>query len=308
MTGDESFDVAHSVLDRSVNFTTSAPLADMGDYPGMVETRFVQREDDYFIVYLSAQTGCNKGCRMCHLTQTAQTAFIDVTPDALLAQADTILSHYDERIAGGGVSADRVHFNFMARGEPLASQVLLTNGDMIVAELETRAQSRRLRSSVKVSTIMPAEMADRELVEVFRYTKPDIYYSLYSTNHAFRRRWLPRALPVEASLMKLANWQQETSLVPRLHWAFIAGENDSESDVAAVLDAVAAAGLVVRVNVVRYNPPGERFGVEPADEVVDARAAQMLAAPQVLSVRVVPRVGFDVKASCGMFVGGREVR
>ena len=52
-----------SQQDQSVNFVWH-------ESEGQIEARYVRRRNDRFIVYLSVQTGCGLGCRMCHLTQT----------------------------------------------------------------------------------------------------------------------------------------------------------------------------------------------------------------------------------------------
>lgn len=55
-----------SQLDSSVNFVETQLV-------GFLESRYVRREPRYFVAYLSSQTGCNRGCGMCHLTVTGQT-------------------------------------------------------------------------------------------------------------------------------------------------------------------------------------------------------------------------------------------
>src|SRR2546421_8024445 len=70
----------------------------------------------------------------------------------------------------------------------------------------------------------------------------------------FRRRWLPKALPADAALDRLASWQRNTHKIVTLHHAYIAGENDAEGDVHAICDAIEERRLMVHVNVVRYNP------------------------------------------------------
>jgi adenine C2-methylase RlmN of 23S rRNA A2503 and tRNA A37 len=152
-----------------------------------------------------------------------------------------------------------------------------------------------------VSTILPAEHGNRPLDDVFRRYHPEIYYSLYSMSPAFRRRWLPKAQPAELALDRLAAWQRATYKLVKIHYAFIAGENDSERDVHAVCDALESRELYAHINIVRYNPPSPAHGDEPPDDVLERNAAIFRTRLAKARVRVIPRVGFDVQASCGMF-------
>jgi adenine C2-methylase RlmN of 23S rRNA A2503 and tRNA A37 len=279
-----------SSQDASVNWDRPADV-------GRIEARYVRRCPDYVVVYLSSQTGCNQGCRMCHLTATGQTRLRDLTREEILEQADTVLDHYRRQ-----APARAVHFNFMARGEPLASSVLLEQADELLGELARRAVDLRLRPRYLVSTIFPRELGDRLLEDVFLIYHPEIYYSLYSMSEAFRRRWLPKALPVDDALDRLASWQRSTYKICKIHYAFIAGENDSEADVHAICDALERRRLMVHVNIVRYNPHDpRRHGVEPPEEVIQRNARIYQSRLPHARVRVIPRVGYDVAASCGMF-------
>ena len=292
-----------SELDASVNFVTKSE-----DFPGSIEARYVRRNPEYFIVYLSSQTGCQKACRFCHLTQTGQTAYVNVGLEAYRAQAEQVLDHYDALVASGGEAARSVHFNFMSRGEALANPTVLESGPELCRMLSGLATDRGLIPRLKFSTIMPAEMAEFELAEVFAGHNPDVYYSLYSVDPIWRRRWMPKALAVEASLAKLVDYQQLTRKVPVLHWALIAGENDSEADITAIADTVNQSGLRCDFNFVRYNPYSPAQGTEPEFEVIERNAQLLEAAVPGARVKIVGRVGFDVKASCGMFVGQRRQR
>ncbi len=266
---------------------------------GRIEARYVRRCPDYVVVYLSSQTGCAQGCRMCHLTATGQTRLRDVTHAEFLEQADTVLDHYRREAP----PARSVHFNFMARGEPLANRALLGNADALLGELARRAVALGLRPRYLVSTIFPSEFGDRLLEDVFVIHHPEIYYSLYSVRESFRRRWLPRALPVEEALDRLASWQRSTYKICKIHYAFIAGENDSEADVHAICDALESRELMVHVNIVRYNPhDSRRHGIEPPEEVIQRNAGIYRSRLPQARVRVIPRVGYDVQASCGMFL------
>ena len=209
-----------------------------------------------------------------------------------------VLDHY-RRFAP---PARSVHFNFMARGEPLANPFLLAHADELLGDLARRAVALDLRPRYLVSTIFPRDLGGRLLEDIFVTYQPEIYYSLYSMSETFRRRWLPKACPPEEALDRLASWQRSSYKIFKIHYAFIAGENDSEADVHAICDALEQRRLMVHVNIVRYNPlDPRRHGVEPPEEIIQRNARIYQSRLPQARVRVIPRVGFDVQASCGMF-------
>lgn len=288
---DTRFLSTHSQQDASINWIRPTEV-------GYLEARYVRRVDDYVVVYLSSQTGCRQGCRMCHLTATGQTKTRDASVEEILEQADVVLDFYRREAPRANV----VHFNFMARGEPLASEVVTSSADRLLGELGERAVSLGLKPRFLFSTILPKALGERALQDIFVLHQPEIYYSIYSTREDFRRRWLPSALPVSDALDRLASWQRHSYKLVKIHYAFIEGENDSEADVHAVCDALNERKIAAHVNIVRYNPPTDRHGREPGEDIL-ARNAKIFAERLPLArVRVIPRVGFDVAASCGMFL------
>jgi adenine C2-methylase RlmN of 23S rRNA A2503 and tRNA A37 len=290
---DVDFTAYKSGQDASVNWDRPADV-------GRLEARYVRRCQDYLVVYLSCQTGCAQGCRMCHLTATGQTRLRDATIAEMIEQARTVLDYYRREEP----SARTVHFNFMARGEPLASRVLLADADALLGGLSQLAVALGLRPRHLISTIYPRELGDRHLEDIFVTHQPDLYYSIYSMSDRFRRRWLPKALPAEAALDRLTSWQRSTHKIVTLHHAYIAGENDAEGDVYAICDALEERRLTVHVNLVRYNSHDPVLhGVEPPEEVIERNAAIYRSRLPNASVSVIARVGYDVAASCGMFFG-----
>jgi adenine C2-methylase RlmN of 23S rRNA A2503 and tRNA A37 len=269
----------------------------------MVESRFVRRRNDYFIAYLSAQTGCKQACRFCHLTATGQTDLVDVPREGLLAQAEQVLDWYTDQVHDKQkLPAEVVHFSFMARGEPLASKVIQEDGDAVCDQLSRRAIHYGLLPRIVISTIMPQEIKGKSLVRMFPQIHPNIYYSIYSMDPAFRKKWLPKALPVEEGLEMLCAYQEHTHKIIRLHWAFIEGENDRPEDVQKIVEAVNSVGLRVDVNIVRYNPFSDKHGREPSVERIAELGSILKSGLPLSKVKIVDRVGPDVKASCGMFV------
>lgn len=273
-----------SQLDASVNFVEQ-------QLTGFVEARYVRRNPNYFIAYLSSQTGCNRGCQMCHLTATRQTQFTNLDQQEFVTQLETVLGHYER-----DVPAKLMHVNWMARGEPLANPTITETGTELLWRLGGMARDRNLQVKFNISTIMPKTLR-KPLTEVFPIITPTIYYSIYSVDEAFRAQWLPAAMPVDMALNSLKEYQQISKKLVKFHCAFIKDQNDSAEHVNAMLKKIQSTDIRGEFNIVRYNPYSVEQGVESQRlEQIQAEIAQ------VMPVKTIPRVGFDAKASCGMFV------
>lgn len=282
-----------SQQDWSVNFI----------FDNMLEARYVRRTNDYFIVYLSSHNGCNKACRFCHLTQTGQTSFDSTEFEHYLLQAQTVLDYYKGKINQHG-AAQKVNFNFMARGEPLANNVLVSNAPALFDALEEMTKELNLTVQFNISTIMPQEVKETCLEDIFKDCKQShsIYYSLYSVNPDFRRRWLPKAIGVDDALIQIKNWQNRTKQQAAIHWAFIKGQNDSKQDIEQIIAKLDYYKINAKFNLVRYNPYSDAQGQESDETTLQENFNMLNEYLNNPSSRIVPRVGFDVKASCGMFI------
>lgn len=285
----------YSELDASVNFEVRNTDKDIG----FMEARYVRRIPDYFIVYLSSQTGCQQACRMCHLTATGQTKLRDVTVEEYLKQAELVLDYYKTQ-----APAKLVHFNFMSRGEPFANKIFVDNADYILQQLANKAKELGLEYKFLISTIMPKAINNIELTDIFKNPDvyPVIYYSIYSLNLDFRRKWLGNALYPNHALAKLKEWQNVSKMPIKLHWAFIKDHNDKLSDVAGIVNAIKSHELDVKINIVRYNPHESQTYEESNLETINSLVAFMRNIIGNSNVKVVDRVGIDVKASCGTFL------
>lgn len=283
--------VLKSEIDASTNF-----VWDVGEKQAL-EARYVRRHEEYVACYLSAQTACAQACRMCHLTFTGQNKPRDATFDEIVEQAEVVLDYYRRTQPLG---ANTVHYNFMARGEPLDSLVILNDSQKLFLHLAETARQCGIVPRFLISTIMP-ENLPYSLVDLFPTVHPEFYYSLYSMNEGFRRKWLPRAMAPEKALGMLAEWQRHTKKIVRIHHALIADENDdSVEEALKIRAAVDKVGLRADFTLVRYNPPSERHGKESGQYEDYARTLQDFFPES--RIKTVQRVGFDVAASCGMFV------
>lgn len=278
-----------SKIDRSVNFVEQQLV-------GFLESRYVRKTDDYFIAYLSSQTGCNRGCKFCHLTATNQMAFIDSDYQDFLSQAMVVFRHYRKEKH----PAKYMHYNFMARGEVLANKHVINDSHEILNALADLAVRENLNPKFNVSTIMPLTLK-KSLTDIFQIITPTMYYSLYSVNEDFRKKWIPAAMPVGQALDLLKDYQDMTKKIVKIHFAFIKGENDSPSDLNKMCFEIKKRKLLCEFNLVRYNPFSPIQG-EESDEDTISENLDLLQHHFAGKVQMIPRVGFDVSASCGMFV------
>lgn len=285
--------------DKSVNFV----------FDNWLEARFVRRTQDYFIIYLSSHDGCNKACRFCHLTQTGQTSFNQASLDEYLLQAKTVMNYYKDIASQEQGIATKVNFNFMARGEPLANNVFVNNLKELLEKLADLAKENNLEYNFNISSIFPdtleenLHLLEKELIGLNEYQKNTmLYYSLYSVEKDFRKRWLPKSLDYKKALSFLEKIQDNTKIGVAFHWAFIENENDSGVSINNLINELSHYKINAKFNLVRYNPYSVKQGKEPEEFVLQQnfeKINQFLGNP---NSRIVPRVGFDVKASCGMFV------
>jgi len=214
-------------------------------------------------------------------------------------QASRVLSHFSSL----NEYANRCNFNFMARGEPLSNNSVLTKWDAVADELTNQAIINGIRrSKFNLSTIMPMSVWEHDLAALYGRGDTHLYYSLYSMREDFRRRWLPKAMDPEIALDRLAAWQQKTGRELALHWAFIKGENDDLGTLDEIITAVHSRGIVAKFNAVRYNPYSDRQGEESDESIVLRNFAYLHSALGGQTSRIVPRVGQDVAASCGCFL------
>jgi len=303
-----------SQIDQSINYTE-----ELGN--SIIESRFVKREHDQTIAYLSSHNGCRMACRFCHLTATRQVEMEDVTPESYGKQLLTVLK--------GTSPTKRLNINFMARGEPLANKYLLKSWAGIDIKLNEAIKEawgdNKESCTVKknISTIVPntlnlsgSRLDWQNAKHIFAHSidwsvKPkrsnqgstryevggmkdlNIYWSLYSISDKFRKRWMPKAATPNDCIRFFDGFPVDHLVV---HMAFIEGENDSMEDIRNVKNYLKDNFQVMpKINIVRYNPFSPKHGLE---------SSKILEIQEGLgpTCKVVDRVGFDVAASCGMFL------
>lgn len=291
--------ILRSTQDRSINIVT--PASD----GGAIESRFVQRASDSIIVYLSSATGCDRACRFCHLTQMGHTMMTHVSEQGYLDQA---LRHFEMADLEGRLEGVRtVHYNFMARGDALLNPHFVYNSPLIINGLATLAHKYGIDAKFKISTIFPrSDVFEKEDVTLEEFvsatlschSEVEFYYSLYSLDPNFRKRWIPKSLNPEDVGDLFSNSVGRL----RLHHALIEGENTSVKNMVSIGQWLYRHNIHGRFNIVRYNPFDERCGKEADDSTIELWRSSMEKLSHIIGVKVIEKRGFDVSASCGMFI------
>lgn len=270
----------------------------------------VRTPADYFIAYLSSHNGCTMGCKFCHLTQQGQTSFDHVGIDGYIGQLDKVLTHYAMRLKCGDSPASRLNINYMARGEPFANKYMVNNYPDLYDGILKRVQEQFPDLVVKhnISTIMPHIMRYRSLEDVFKGKPAHVYYSLYSLNPKFRERWIPNAIPAVEALNKLKKYEDSAlsagiNSPVTFHWAIIKNHNDNIEDVKETARVLREYRFRAKFNMVRYNPHPNSRSTESdkLDEIFNIISGALEHGVEEKRSYIVPRVGKDVYASCGLF-------
>ncbi len=306
--------ILKSVVDASVNFTQR-----FGRHSGAIEARLVHKptrnipvvsptiaKPEYIACYVSSHSGCKMKCKMCYLTQNGNTSFDHVDIPTYTKQITTVLDFYQKNRVP---TASRCNINFMARGEPLANKFVINQYPQLYDAMTETCAKYGLTMKPNISSIFPDTIRNYDLSNVFKDKPAYLYYSLYSLNEDFRRKWLPRALPYEMALRKLKDYQLQSGHILTFHWSVIKGENDSLDEAKRMADMLAKWDFNAKFQIVRFNKH-PKLNYEEADtdrinqifEIVNGGLGNHEKS------YIVPRVGRDVYASCGTFVEDQDIQ
>lgn len=303
--------ILRSELDRSIN------IVDSSHDGGYFESRFVSRQADTAIIYLSSMSGCDRACRFCHLTQTGQTQMREASLEGIYNQARGVIFEMNPTELH---DIKTVHYNFMARGDVLSNSQFVSDFGRLFQALTflTKAYFPNATAKFKLSTIFPTDINFDHEYEFNAYDvrawivnrilnlsaekgwDVEFYYSLYSLRKEFRKRWIPKAIDPEWIGQAFTGRDEGF----RLHHALIAGENDTEEDIALIHDWLERHDLKVKLNLVKFNPYQNCRDTESDIESTKTYMNLMSLSHRIIDIQQIDRVGFDVAASCGMFFEG----
>jgi len=293
-----------SVLDNSINYITKYGKSE-------IECRYVRRNNNYISVYLSSHNGCKMGCKFCWLTQNNQTDFKHVTIDEYNNQLCRVLSPHSQNSENKNT---RINLNFMARGEPLSNKYLVNDYKKLYNKLnDTIINMNFSELKMNVSTIMPHTINNMNLIDIFRNDPVALYYSIYTHNDAKKQKIMPNAMNTLSALDKIKEFSENKDANPAnqvvFHGAFIENFNDNLEEIKDMANIIKSYGFKKsKFNIVRYNPHknndllNNEVNTEKLDQIFEILNNSVTNKVKYNKSRIINRVGYDVYASCGMFV------
>jgi len=275
---------------------------------GIIEARYVRKNPSYVACYVSSHNGCKMGCLFCHLTQNNDITMNHVDIPTYGKQIRTVLNHYKKQVdVYNSVKATRCNINFMSKGDALANKYVVNEYDKLYNEMYKICQEFELETKPNISTIMPYTVKNHSLLNIFHDKPAYLYYSLYSLNSNFRKKWLPNAIPYQDALDKLKEYQLIYNRVITFHWSIIKGQNDDIKEVNQLAKELRDRNFNGKLNIVRFNPhpnvSDEEASPEKVKEIFDI-LADVFKNPKSY---IVPRLDVKTKTPCGMFVPLEEL-
>lgn len=235
---------------------------------------------DRLTVCFSTQAGCAMGCSFC-ATGAAGLAR-DLGPGEMADQVRLVGLDFGRRVTNAVA---------MGQGEPFA------NYDATISGLRLLNSPDGLNIGARHITVSTCGLIAgiRKLAgEPEQFT---LAVSLHSAVQETRDRLMPgvRGMALPALRAALIDYAENTGRRPSLEFALIAGVNDTDAEITALIEF--ARGLLVHVNLIPMNPVmGSGFS-----RTVDRRIAEIVARLGAAGVAATVRVerGTDIEAACG---------
>lgn len=231
-------------------------------------------------VCISTQVGCRMGCALCASTLGGKVR--DLSPGEM----------YDQVIAVQKDSGHRVsHLVLMGSGEPL------DNYDNTVKFLVNITSAYGLNIGFRHITLSTCGIVPRirQLAgEGFPLT---LAVSLHAADNDLRNRLVPlnRKYPLEELMEACCYYTGRTGRRITFEYALMAGVNDSPAQAGKLAGLI--SGMPSHVNLIPYNPVGERGFKRPSPEAVKNFRAVLERSGIEATVR--RELGGDIDAACG---------
>jgi len=245
----------------------------------MVESVGIPAGDRLTVCY-STQAGCAMGCTFC---ATGRGGFVrDLLVGEMVWQVALVAKDFGVR-ASNAVA--------MGQGEPLQNYDA-TLGALRLMNAREGMEIGARHLTISTCGVIPG--IERLAREPEQFT---LAVSLHSAVQSTRNRIMPgvRRWPLPLLRDTLVDYTQRTSRRPTLEFALIAGENDTQAEITALV--AFARGWMCHVNLIPVNPVEGTDMARPDASRMAAVTAALAAAGVESSIRV--ERGTDIDAACG---------
>ena len=237
-------------------------------------------EDARLTVCFSTQAGCAMGCAFC---ATGRSGLVrDLTPGEMVDQISLVARDFGSRVSNAVA---------MGQGEPFANYgALLAALRFLNAKDGAGIGARHLT----VSTCGLVSGIRRFASEPEQFT---LAVSLHSAVQATRDRLMPGVRSYRLTVLRraLLDYSSSAERRPTLEYALIAGENDTDAQLSALVRW--CTGLPCHVNLIPINPVAGSGLDRPPSGVAKRFRDTLMRAGIETSVRT--ERGSDIDAACG---------
>lgn len=250
----------------------------------VVEASAIKRTPDgKLAICLPTQTGCAMRCKFCHLTSIPQTSVRNLSKTELTEIINNICNTAPNQ-------SETLLISFMGSGEPLRNQHVI-----IEVSNEVRYTNKKYRIiKTAFSTMAPSLQALKLFASnvVSKHQSPfKMHVSLHATDIETRRELIPGSTATPNEIVEFLRLYNERFLGPvELHYTLIAGVNDSNQDLAFLVEAK------LPICFIEFNEGVNDFRASPRlSYFVDTLKSNGI------EVESYAPPGADIGASCGQF-------
>lgn len=216
-----------------------------------VEATYINKHDNKHIICLPSQTSCSMGCQFCHITDIAsQIVNRNLSAIELFEMASIIYKELSLE-----TNPQTLLISIMGCGEPLANtdNLILFMYLLRLSVIRENFKVSKLRFAVATSMPKAYLKEFEQFVEKVKQHNLDVklHLSLHYTDSEVRKAWMPTSISVEDSIDLLDYYKRETKCPTEIHYALIAGVNDTLTDCNALKDLV--VGLDIPIKFLAFN-------------------------------------------------------
>lgn len=257
----------------------------------IMETTYIDNNTGKDIICVSCQSMCAQGCKFCHLTdyvgwlKLRNFEYREINESVDYIYGDLNLKDNNRTLL----------ISYMGCGEPLANADNVSDSMILL-----NGEYSNIRFGMATSLPKTKWKEFFQLIQVVKDMKIPlkVHLSLHYTNDEVRRQWMPNALDIKPALSAMSFYKEITGNAVEIHYAMIAGVNDSIVDIGWLNYFLRDRGFNIKF--LRYNEK-ESLDEKPS-ELDTCKEFKLNMFLNGIDSEIYEAPGKDVGASCGQFL------